>query len=157
AHQKIALGYMTAFFRRHVRNETQWDGIFTGEWRPTMVDTADGGSVKTYHQYSGLTRRELDTFEGAHTPTSWQASTIGGAVTDDATLPVQPTEDNLWIVDNSSPHSTAGLLCQWNDLTDPLRFDVPPGKRDVTAFQAISLRVTQKNGSPSNPAGMAQD
>jgi hypothetical protein len=157
AHRRIALGYMTAFFRRHVRNETQWDGIFTGEWRPAVVDAADGGSVKTYHQYSGLTRRELDTFEGAHTPTSWQASTIGGAVTDDATLPVQPTEDNLWIVDSSSPHSTAGLLCQWNDLTDHLRFDVPPSQRNVTAFKVISLRVTQKNGSASNPAGMAQD
>jgi hypothetical protein len=157
AHRKVALGYTTAFFRRHVRNETQWDGIFTGEWRPAVVDAADGGSVKTYHQYSGIARRELDTFEGAHTPTSWQTSTIGGAVSDDATLPVQPTEDNLWIVDSSSPHSTAGLLCQWNDLTDHLRFDVPPSKRNVTAFQVISLRVTQKNGSASNPTGMPQD
>src|SRR2546428_9241800 len=38
AHQKIAKGYMTAFYRRHLRGEAQWGGIFTGEWRPTAVD-----------------------------------------------------------------------------------------------------------------------
>ncbi len=157
AHHKIALGYMTAFFRRYARGETQWDGIFAGEWRPAAVEAADGGTVKTYHQFSGASRREVDAFEGTHTPTSWQTSTIGGAVSDDATLPTQPTEDNLWSVDGNSPHSTAGLLCQWNDLTDHLRFDLPAGQRNVSGFQAISLRVTQKNGSASNPAGMSQD
>lgn len=157
AHHKIALGYMTAFFRRHARNETQWDGLFTGEWRPAAVEAADGGTVKTYHQYSGASRREVDAFEGAHTATSWQTSTIGGTVSDDSSLPLQPTEDNLWTVDGYSPHSTAGLLCQWNDLTDHLRFDVPAGQRDVTGFQTISLRVSQKNGSAANPAGMSQD
>jgi hypothetical protein len=156
-HQKLALGYMTAFFRRHAFNETQWDGVFTGEWRPAAVDAAEGGMLKTYHQYSGANRREIDAFEGAHSPTSWQTSTIGAGVTDDATLPMQPTEDNLWTVDVNSPHSTAGLLCQWNNLTDHLRFDVPVGQRDVSAFQAVSLRVTQKNGSASNPAGLSQD
>jgi hypothetical protein len=148
---------MTAFFRRHARNEMQWDGIFTGEWRPSAVDAADGGTVKTYHQYSGASRREVDAFEGAHSPTSWQTSTIGGGVSDDATLPLQPTEDNLWLVDAHSPHSTAGLLCQWNAPADHLRFDLPAGQRNVTGFQVISLRVTQKDGSAANPAGMAQD
>jgi hypothetical protein len=153
AHHTIALGYMTAFFRRHVRNETQWDGIFTGEWRPAAID----GAVKTYHQYSAVVRREVDNFEGAHTPTSWQSSTIGGAVSDDATLPVTPSEDSLWTVDTSSPHSTAGLLCRWNDLTDHVRFDLPAGQRNVTSFQVVSVRITQKNGSASNPANLPQD
>lgn len=157
SHHKIALGYMTAFFRRHIFNEAQWDGIFTGEWRPSVVDQAEGGWLKTYHQYSGANRREIDSFEGAHSPTSWQTSTIGAGVTDDASLPMQPTEDNLWTVDTSSPHSTSGLLCQWNNVTDHLRFDIPVGQRDVRAFQSVSLRVTQKNGSASNPSGQSQD
>jgi hypothetical protein len=158
AHKKIALGYMTAFFRRHLRAETQWDGIFTGEWRPAAVEAADAGAVKTYHQFNGVAVRQVDTFEGAHTPTSWQTSTIGGAVSDDSTLPAQPIEDDLWSVDGSSPHATAGLLCRWNDATDHLRFELPPGpQRDVSGFAVLSFRVTQKNASPSNPAGLPQD
>ena len=157
AHHKVALGYMTAFFRRHIRGEAQWEGILTGEWRPAAVEAVDGGTVKTYHQYSGTARREIDTFEGPHTATSWQASTIGGAVSDDATLPVAPTENNLWSVDSSSPHSTAGLLCQWSDSMDHVRFDIPAGQRDVTGFRTLSLRITQKNGSPLNPVNLLQD
>jgi hypothetical protein len=157
AHHKIAQGYMTAFFRRHLRGETQWEGIFTGEWRPAAVDAADGGSVKTYHQYTGTARREVDNFEGAHTPASWQTSTIGGAVNDDGSLPVQPLEDDLWGFDSNSPHQTAGLLCRWDAPGDHLRFDVPAGQRDVRGFSVLSFRITQKNGSPSNPVGMAQD
>ena len=157
AHHKIALGYMTAFFRRNLRGEAQWEGIFTGQWRPASVEAADGGTVKTYHQYTGTSRREVHNFEGVHTPTSWQTSTIGGAVSDDASLPVQPVEDDLWTVDASSPHQTAGLLCRWDNLTDRLRFDLPAGQRDVGGFDVLSFRVTQKNGSPSNPAGMTKD
>jgi hypothetical protein len=157
AHHKIALGYMTAFFRRHLGGETQWEGIFTGEWRPAAVEAADGGTVKTYHQYTGTTRREMDNFEGVHAPTSWQTSTIGGAVSDDASLPVQPVEANLWTLDTTSPHQTAGLLCRWDNLTDRLRFDLPAGQRNVSGFDVLTFRVTQKNGSPSNPTGMAKD
>ncbi len=158
AHHTIAQGYMTAFFRRHLRGETQWEGIFTGDWRPSAVDAADGGTVKTYHQYAGTLRRDVDDFEHAHTATSWQTSTpIGGTVSDDGSLPAQPVENNLWSLDNSSPHSNAGLLCSWNNPVDHLRFDLPGGQRDVTGFEVLSFRVTQKNGSASNPAGMIQD
>jgi hypothetical protein len=157
AHQKIAKGYMTAFFRRHLRAEAQWDGIFTGEWRPAAVEAADAGAVRTYHQFTGVAGRQVDTFEGAHTPTSWQTSTIGGVVSDDSTLPAPPVEDNLWSVDGSSPHATAGLLCRWNDATDHLRFELPAGQRDVSGFTVLSFRVTQKNASPSNPVGLPQD
>jgi hypothetical protein len=157
AHHTIAQGYMTAFFRRHLKGETQWEGIFTGDWRPSAVDAADGGTVKTYHQYTGTTRREVDNFEGAHSPVSWQTSTIGGAVSDDATLPAAPSENDLWTLDTSSPHKTAGLQLRWDNSTDHLRFDLPAGQRDVSAFEAISFRVTQKSGSASNPVGLTKD
>src|SRR5262249_19822079 len=121
------------------------------------VDAADAGSVKTYHQYLVPAPREVDDFEGPHTATSWQTSTIGGAVSDDATLPVPPHDDNLWSIDSSSPHQTGGLLCRWNAATEHLRFDLPPGQRDVSGYQVLSFRLTQKNGSASNPAGATQD
>lgn len=157
AHQTIAQGYMTAFYRRQMRGETQWEGIFAGEWRPVAVDAADGGTVKTYHQYELAANRDVDDFDGAHTATSWQTSTIGGAVTDDGTLPAQPADDNLWTLDSSSPHQTGGLQLHWNSTAEHLRFDLPAGQQDVSGFSVLSFRITQKNGSPSNVAGATQD
>lgn len=157
AHQTIAKGYMTAFFRRHLLNETQWDGIFKGEWKPAAVEQADGGSVKLYIQHEGTTRREVDNFQGAHSATSWTTSTIGGSVNHDNTLPVDPKEDELRLLDTHSPHDTGGLLLRWDDTSDKLRFAVTVGQRDVSGYNAVSFRVTQKVGSSSNPAGQAQD
>ncbi|HFD88184.1 MAG TPA: hypothetical protein ENJ35_10995 [Gammaproteobacteria bacterium] len=157
AHQTIAKGYMTAFFRRHLLNQTQWDGIFKGEWTPAAVEQVDGGSVKLYIQYEGTTRREVDNFQGAHSATSWTTSTIGGSVSDDNTLPVDPDEDELRMLDTHSPHDTGGLLLKWDGTSDKLRFTVPAGQRDVSSYNAVCFRVTQKVGSSSNPAGLAQD
>ena len=157
AHQKIAKGYMTAFFRRHLRNETQWDGIFKGEWRPAAVEAADGGNVKLYIQYQDVGMREVDHFEGPHTAVSWQISSILGSVDDGNTLPVDPNENLMATLDSHTPHQTSGLLLRWDGAADRIRFDLPAGQRDVSAFQAISFRITQKYLSASNPAGLPQD
>jgi len=157
AHQKVAKGYMTAFFRRHLRNETQWDGVFKGEWRPAAVEAADGGAVKLYIQYQDVAVQEIDHFEGPHTATSWQTSSIFGAVDDGNTLPVDPNENTMATLDSHTPHQTSGLLLRWDGASDRIRFDLPAGQRDISGFQAVSFRITQKYLSASNPAGIPQD
>ncbi len=156
AHQKIAKGYMTSFFRWHLRNESQWEDIFKGEWVPSAVEQADGGVVRLYTQYQDTTRKVVDNFEGPHTATSWQTSTIADTVTDESTLPTNPQEDELYNLDNQSPHDTAGLLLRWDNSGDRLRFDVPAAHQNVSTYEAVSFRITQKVGSASNPVG-AQD
>jgi hypothetical protein len=100
--------------------------------------------------------RTIDDFEGAHTGTSWQTSTIGGAVSQSG-LPATPNENRLNSIDNHSPHVTSGLMLTWNSVGDALTFDVPMGQRDVSGFEALSFRVTQVVNSASNPNGQAQD
>lgn len=156
AHQKIARAYMTAFFRQHMENEPQWEGMFKGEWVPASVQAADGGKVKLYVQYEDDDHRPIDTFEGAHVATSWQASTIGGAVAQSG-LPAVPLETQLASADAHSPHDTGGLMLRWDSLGDSLRFDVPVGQRDVSAFAAVSFRIAQRVDSADNPAGLPQD
>lgn len=153
AHRKILTGYATAFFRQHVLGEAVYRGAFAGEWTPAAVEAADGGSVALYTQYEGPTRDVVDDFEGTHTATSWQSSTVGGSVDDADTLPADPTEDELYDVDSHSPHVTSGLALEWDDTADELAFTVPAGHRDVTGFDAVSFRVTQTVGSTANPAG----
>lgn len=155
SHQLIAKGYMAAFFRQHLKAETQWAGIFRGEWIPAAVQASDP-NMKIYTQYEDTTVRTVDSFEGPHTATSWQTGTLGGAVSQSG-LPVTPQESDLRTMDAQSPHLTAGLSVRWDSTTDTLDYAIPPGQRDVSGFQAVSFRVSQKVGSASNPANQAQD
>ncbi len=155
SHQLIAKGYMAAFFRQHLRGETQWAGIFRGEWIPASVQASDA-NMKIYTQYEDTTVRTVDDFEGAHTATSWQTSTIGGTVSQSG-LPATPQDNDLRTMDAQSPHATAGLALRWDNITDTLDYVVPAGQRDVSAFQAVSFRISQKVGSASNPANQVQD
>jgi hypothetical protein len=155
SHQLIAKGYVAAFFRQHLKAEGQWAGIFRGEWIPAAVQASDA-NLKIYTQYEDTTVRTVDDFEGAHSATSWQTSTLGGAVTQ-AGLPVTPQEGDLRTMDAHSPHLTAGLALRWDNTTDTLDYVIPAGQRDISGFQAVSFRVSQKVGSASNPSNQAQD
>jgi hypothetical protein len=155
SHQLIARGYMAAFFRQCLKAETQWAGLFRGEWIPASVQASDA-NMKIYTQYEDTTVRTVDSFEGPHTVTSWQTSTIGGAVSQTG-LPATPQENDLRTMDAQSPHVTAGLQLRWDNTTDSLNYVIPAGQRDVSGFQAVSFRISQKVASASNPANQAQD
>lgn len=154
-HQKIAKGYMAAFFRQHLRGEAQWRGIFTGDWVPAAPRAATPG-LRIYTQYEDTAVRTVDSFEGPHSSSSWATSTIGGAVTETG-LPATPQENELATLDTQSPHQTGGLLLRWDGTTDSLDYTVPPGERDVRAYAVLAFRIAQRVDSASNPMGQAQD
>jgi hypothetical protein len=161
AHHAVALAYMTAYFRQQLLNDTQYVELFNGEWVPPSVATADGGKVKVFSQsrVAPAERRTVDDFEEAHTGTSWQASTIGGSVTQSG-LVANPTENFLYIADNvHSPHEASGLVMRWDTSGDSVDFSIPAPKKDVSAFRAFSLRVTEKYdaGGTINPLNADQD
>jgi hypothetical protein len=155
SHHYIAMGYMAAFFRQHLRGETQWSGIFRGEWVPAMVQASDS-NMKIYVQYEDTSVRTLDDFEGPHSATSWQTSTLGGGVAFSG-LPATPQENDLRTMDPQSPHLTAGLLLRWDTTTDTLTYAIPPAQKDISGFRAVSFRISQKVNSASNPVNQAQD
>jgi hypothetical protein len=161
AHHTIALAFMTAYFRQQLLGDPQYKELFFGEWVPPSVAAADGGKAKLFSQFRDAPagRRTVDDFEGAHTATSWQTSTIGGAVSQ-AGLVANPTENFLYIADNvASPHETAGLVARWDSLGDRLDFAIPAALKDVSSYQALSLRVTQKYDTTGaiNPLNADQD
>lgn len=147
--QKILLAYCNAFFRMHLLGESQWAGMFTGEWKPPQVN-ATGATIAI--QYRDTTRRAVDEFEGPHAPNDWQTSSIGGAVTESG-LPSNPIESQLFVNDNASPHDTGGLRLTWNSSGDQLVFNIPAGQRNVSLFQHLSIRIGKIVGSASNPVG----
>jgi dienelactone hydrolase len=157
--QAITRAYTTAFFRQHLRSESKWNGMFTGEWKPASV-AATGAEL--YLQHSTPGGKTVDNFEGA--VANWQTSTLGGAVSHGGSLPVDPEEGRLFDfppgnpgLDNKSPHDSKGLKVRWDNAGDRLVWTIPPAHKDVTTFAILSLRVTQKEASASNPANQPQD
>ena len=153
--QAFTKAYMNAFFRWHLKNEAQWDGMFKGEWTPGSVSTT-GATFQM--QYRDTTLNTVDNFEGA---LNWQASTIGGTVSQTG-LPANPEENKMCSVmiaglDPKSPHDTQGLKLRWDNLNDKLEFSIPAAHKDVSAYSMLSFRVTQKVGSADNPLNQSQN
>jgi len=160
AHHAVALAYMTAYFRQQLLNDPQFGTLFNGEWVPPSVAAADGGKAKLFSQARDVlaNRRVVDDFEGAHTATSWQSNTIGGTVTQSG-LVANPTENFLYLADSvASPHEASGLVMRWDSSGDKLEFGFPAAQ-DVSGFQALSFRVTQKYDPAGtiNPVNAEQD
>lgn len=151
AHQTIAKGYMTAFFRKHLLAETKWDGIFAGEWKPQATTQADAGAVKLFVQYSANSQLTIDHFEGVHTATSWQTG-VGGVTLAQTGLVANPQEAYLHDADTHSGHDTSGLLLKWNSIGDKLEFNVPAAIKNVSAWKMLSFRVCQRALDAANPA-----
>jgi len=157
--QAIVKAYLTAFFRRHLRGEAQWDGAFTGEWQPA---SANATGAQIYFQYQAPGGKSVDNFEGPIL--DWQSSTVGASVSHGATLPSDPAENRMFDyppnnpgLDSRSPHDTQGLKIRWDDIGQRLVWTIPAAHKDVTAFTVLSLRVTIKEGSPNNIANLPQD
>ncbi|TAL70152.1 MAG: hypothetical protein EPN82_05935 [Bacteroidetes bacterium] len=152
--QAFTKAFMNAFYRWHLKNEPQWDGMFKGEWTPASVSST---GAKFYVQYHDTTAKTIDNFEGSN----WQASSIGGAVNQNG-LPVNPSEDKLSAaviagLDPKSPHDTQGMKIKWNNLNDNLVFSIPPTHKDVSDYSVLSFRITQKVDSPDNPINQSQN
>ncbi|MCK5115544.1 MAG: hypothetical protein KAR44_03025 [Candidatus Aegiribacteria sp.] len=154
--QAFTKAYMNAFYRWHLKNESQWTGMFAGEWTPGSVSST--GAI-FYIQYHDTTTKIVDEFEGA---VNWQASTIGGTVDHAGTLPVNPGEGKMSAaviagLDQKSPHDTQGMKIKWNNTGDKLVFTIPPAHKNVSAYSVLSFRVTQKTDSADNPSNQTQN
>jgi hypothetical protein len=154
--QAFTKAYMNAFYRWNLKNEPQWEGMFAGEWTPGSISAT--GS-KFYIQYHDTTTKVVDEFEGA---IDWQASTIGGTVEHNGTLPMDPSEGKMSAaviagLDPKSPHDTQGLKVKWNNAGDKLVFSIPSDHKNVSDYSVLSFRVTQKIDSGSNPSNQSQN
>ena len=148
--QAVTKAYMNAFFRMKLKNEPQWSGMFTGEWKPGSVSST---VAELFMQYQKSGAKVVDEFEGA---INWESSTINGDV-DQFGLPSDPVEGVLRTVDPHSPHDTQGMKIIWNNTSGSVTFSIPAAHKNVSAFTHVSIRISQVNGSNSNPANLKQN
>ena len=119
---------------------------FTVNLKPSL---ASGIQIHTSHQVTGT--QLLDNFE-QHNP---NANTLGGAVTGSSLSTL--AENALRTLDSHSPHVTSGGDIAWQTAAGIYLTEVPTIAKDVSAFDVLAFRITQKFGSPQNPASQAQD
>ncbi len=146
----ITQAYMNAYFRMKLKNEPVWKGMFTGEWKPASVNSTP---AQIFAQYQDTGTRTVDKFDGV---IDWQASSIGGTVTSIG-LPINPEEGKLRTIDNHSPHDSQGLKIRWDNSSDAAEFSIPSGQKNVSGFSHLSIRITQKDASASNPVNLDQN
>ncbi len=151
AHQKIAKGYMNAFFRWRLFDDDEMRDYFTGVEVPDKVEQADGGAVVVDVQYQEPHGLKVDRFSNG----DWHKNDLGGAVT--ANLPSNPGEGDLFGLDNYSPHDSTGGELSWTGSKHSYTSALPPVDQDVHKYHMLSFRVTQRYNSGSNPAGADQD
>jgi hypothetical protein len=147
-HQSIAKGYVAAFMQAHLQGRDEQLEYFSARLKPALVS---GVTIHSSHQVSGSVM--LDNFEQLpHDPSS---NTLGGSVTGTALTTL--AEDALRTLDSHSPHVTAGGEIAWATINGVYLSQVPAVAKDVSAYRALSFRVTEKYGSAQNPAGQARD
>jgi dienelactone hydrolase len=151
AHEKIVKGYMNGFFRWRLLDDDDMRDFFTGEERPRQVEWADGGAVQIDVQYQEPGGLALDHFSGG----TWQVNDLGGVVS--ATLAAVPGKGDLHALDSYSPHDHTGGLLRWDAASHIYVSSLPTASQDVSDYDLLSFRVTQRYGSASNPVGVPQD
>jgi hypothetical protein len=151
AHEKIVKGYMNGFFRWRLFDDDDMRDFFTGEERPRQVEWADGGTVQIDVQYQEPGGLTLDRFASG----TWLVNDLGGTVS--ATLAAVPGKGDLHALDGFSPHDHTGGLLRWDAASHIYVSGLPAASQDISDYDLLSFRVTQRYGSASDPVGAPQD
>jgi dienelactone hydrolase len=146
--ENVAKGYVTAFMQAHLQGKTEQMEYFSANLRPSLVSSLQ---IHTSHQESAT--RLLDNFE--QLPHNPNTNSIGGNVTSTALSTL--AEDALHTLDIHSPHVTSGGDIAWQTVASRYVSQVPMAAMDVSGYSVLAFGITQKYGSPENPANHPQD
>ncbi len=149
-HQTLLKGYMTAFLQVHLQGRAEQLDYFNGE-----LKIPQASSVDVFTQYLPAITMALDDFE-THPGTN--QNSLGGTVSF-ANLDGAPEENPTGTIDVHSPHQTRGVRLKWNNTTAKYESQIPliGTARDLSGWNFLTFRVSQKVLSGANPANQLQD
>jgi hypothetical protein len=145
-HENVAKGYITAFLQAHLLGRDEQLAYLSDGLKPSLVA---GVQIHTSHQEAATLT--VDDFEAGNPA----VNRLGGAVTDTALSTL--AENALRTLDIHSPHITRGANIAWLTGAGVYLSQVPVADADITGFNVLSFRVTQKYGSPQNPVNQGAD
>ena len=158
-HHDALAAYSNAFLKMHLKGESSLEPYFTGDWTPKALADAD---VHVTHQHSQATGRRVIDMVGFG---GWEFATLG-TVSKSFNVTVAK-KGTLWDWPGyTSPHDTKGLVLQWKKtlgfVTPYIRWTLDAGQtsggesiRDITKFEALSMRAGQMYDAIKNTPGEA--
>jgi hypothetical protein len=150
--QSVERVMAVAFFRQFLQGFLSARKLFTGTAVVTSLAPAE-----IYRSYQDSLHLNVDDFED--TPLTATLNSLGGRNVSVSLSPFDEFSFTRGSEFNSSFfHETDGLIAGWNAAEDLFTLTIPPPKKDVSAYQYLSFRITQvfDNGTV-NPVGQDQD
>ncbi len=147
-HENVAKGYVTALMQAYLQGRDEQLEYFSAALEPSLAGALH---IHTSCQLPGALL--LDDFE--QTPHNPNLNSLGGTVTGVALSTL--AENALRTLDNHSPHVTSGCNIAWQSTAGIYLSQVPALAKDVSGYTVLAFRVTQKYGSPQNPANQSRD
>jgi hypothetical protein len=159
--RKVGSTYIVRFFRRYVGNDLSLDPMWTGAETPAGI--APARTLVSYLAPDAVDRRmDVDRFTD---PTDLGTNEQGGDVIPDAvpffgwcadTYELPCFGDRYAYTDIHLEGLAQGIVA-WSRGEGSVRFELPAGSRDVSAFDAFQLRAAMDPGSPLNYGYDVQD
>ncbi len=159
--RRVGASYIVGFFRRYVGGETQLDPMWTGAATPEGIAPA-----RTLVSYLAPdtpdTRLDVDRFTA---PSDLSTGQTGGAVEPTGlglfgwcanTYDSPCVPGNLQYWDRNLPGLSEAIL-GWGTDGGSVRFRLPAGSRDVSAFDALSFRAVVNPAYDQNRFADYQD
>lgn len=168
-HLNIARGYCLAFLELSIHNRNPNVIFFKENLRPATVPN----TIDIHTQVQDPQREIVDNFEQGvlsranplppQLATRASSNTLGQAVTINSTGLVVPTGLSNALTEASLRkrdldffwHETIGAMLAWSSPGG--KYITALGGRNVSSFQVLSFRVTQRAGSSRNPTGTVKN
>ncbi|MEX2275583.1 MAG: hypothetical protein WEA10_08515 [Actinomycetota bacterium] len=152
--RRAGAAYIAGFFRRYVGNETAVDPMWTGQAQPESL--AAGRTLVSYLA-PDLANRRLDVDRYGDVESLFQTFPGGSVVPAGistygwcANSLFDPCQSgNFAFSDRNLPGLGQGTI-SWSEPNSEVRYQLPPGSRDVSGFDAFQFRAAQNPSSDAN-------
>jgi hypothetical protein len=153
--------FIVSFFRRYLGEETALDPIWTGERDPVSLEP---GTSMVNYLAPDTPEQRMDVVRYTDSGDLTTNQTGGAAIATNMTLygwcantfdtPCMPGQ--FTFLDRNMPGLAEGML-GWSDHSARLRFELAPGSRDVSDFDALQFRTVLNPGYEVNLGVKYQD
>jgi hypothetical protein len=174
--RRVGIAYMVSFFRRYVGGETDRGRMWTGATTPPSIEPAQT-AVSYLAPDTLTTRRDVNRFTD---PEDLSVNALGGAVvaTDMGMVgwcanlfdtPCVPGQDGFadihvswpfFFFSDAVPPGLQEAVLGWSGAAEggaSILFEIPPGARDISAFDTFAFRTVPNPGYIANEGIDFQD
>ena len=148
----VGKAYISAFLKKHLKNQSAYNGFLRGEWQPYSfkkikttkhdgINEPAGSKLRVYNQYSPKAKQSLENVEDGNYSLAYKSEGIS--------LRVHLAGDHFGS-EFKVRHLTNALIVSWKEDSryQYIGFNVPAKYRNAKNFKYLSLRIGQVKAMP---------